>query len=154
MRIDLRSNKDFLAGLLFMAIGLAAVAVALNYPFGTAMRMGSGYFPSVLGGILVLLGAWVMARGLRSGEKLESGWGCKPLALVALSFVLFGFIMPRFGLIPALVAVLFVSALAGREFRLKEVLVLTAVLCAFAVVVLLYVLKMPYPLIAGWLWRF
>jgi len=152
MRFDLRNNKDFLAGSLFIAIGVVAVAVARNYPFGTAMRMGSGYFPSVLGGILILLGAWVMARGLRSGEKLKSAWGWKPLALVALSIVLFGFVMPRFGLIPALVAVLFVSALAGREFRLKEVLVLTAVLCAFAIVVLLYVLKMPYPLITGYLW--
>ena len=152
MRFDLRNNKDFLAGLIFVLIGVLAVAVARGYPFGTAMRMGSGYFPSVLGGILILLGAWVMARGLRSGEKLKSAWGWKPLALVALSIVLFGFVMPRFGLIPALVAVLFVSALAGREFRLKEVLVLTAVLCAFAIVVLLYVLKMPYPLITGYLW--
>jgi hypothetical protein len=58
MRFDLRNNKDFLAGSLFIAIGVVAVAVARNYPFGTAMRMGSGYFPSVLGGILILLGAW------------------------------------------------------------------------------------------------
>jgi hypothetical protein len=152
MRFDLRNNKDFLAGLIFVLIGVLAVAVARGYPFGTAMRMGSGYFPTVLGGILILLGAWVMARGLRSGERLKGAWGWKPLALVALSIVLFGFVMRRFGLIPALVTVLFVSALAGREFRLKEVLVLTAVLCAFAVVVLLYVLKMPYPLIAGLLW--
>jgi len=154
MRFDLRNNKDFLAGSLFIAIGVVAVAVARNYPFGTAMRMGSGYFPSVLGGILILLGAWVMARGLRSGEKLKSGWGWKPLALVALAIALFGFVMPRLGLIPALAAVLFVSALGGREFRFKEVLVLTAVMSAFAVVVLLYVLKMPYPLIAGVLWIF
>ena len=75
MGLELRDNKDFLAGLLFIAIGLVAVAVARNYPFGTAMRMGSGYFPTVLGGILILLGAWVMGRGLRSGEKVESGWG-------------------------------------------------------------------------------
>jgi hypothetical protein len=152
MRFDPRSNKDFIAGLVFIAIGVLAVAVARGYPFGTAMRMGSGYFPTVLGGILILLGVWVMVRGLRSGEKLKSGWGWKPLALIVLSIVLFGFVMPRFGLIPALVAVLFVSALGGREFRLKEVLVLTAVLCVFAAVVLLYVLKMPYPLIAGVLW--
>jgi hypothetical protein len=151
MNFDLRNNRDFLAGLLFIAIGVIAVAVARAYPFGTAMRMGSGYFPTVLGGILILLGAWVMVRGLRSGEKLKEGWGWKPLALIALSIVLFGSLM-RLGLIPALVAVLFVSAYAGREFRFKEVLVLTVVLCAFTAVVLLYVLKMPYPLIAGYLW--
>lgn len=154
MNFDLRNNKDFIAGLLFIAIGVVAVVVARTYPFGTAMRMGSGYFPTVLGGILILLGAWVTARGLRSGEKLKSEWGWKPLALVALAIVLFGFLMSRFGLIPALVAVILVSAFGGREFRVKEVLVLAAVLCVFVVVVLLYLLKMPYPLIAGFLWIF
>ena len=152
MKFDLRNNKDFLAGLLFIAIGLAAVIVARDYPFGTAMRMGSGYFPTVLGGILILLGAWVMGRGLRSGEKVKGEWGWKPLALIALAIVLFGFLMARLGLIPALVAVLFASALAGREFRFKEVSVLAVVMSVFAVLVLLYVLKMPYPLVAGYLW--
>ena len=152
MKFDLRNNKDFLAGLLFIVIGLAAVIVARDYPFGTAMRMGSGYFPTVLGGILILLGAWVAGRGVRSGEKVKGEWGWKPLVLIALSIVLFGFLMARLGLIPALVAVLFASALAGREFRFKEVFVLTAVMSVFAVLVLLYVLKMPYPLVAGYLW--
>jgi hypothetical protein len=66
--------------------------------------------------------------------------------------VLFGFLMSRLGLVLALIAVFLVSAAAGREFRWKEVLVLTVVMSAFAVVVLLYVLKIPYPLIGGYLW--
>ncbi len=152
MKFELRNNKDFLAGSLFIAIGIAAVIVARNYPFGAAMRMGPGYFPTVLGGILILLGAWVMARGLRSGEKVKGEWGWKPLALIALSIVLFGAVMARLGLIPALVAVFFVSAYAGREFRFREVLVLTALMSLFAAVVFLYALKMPYPLIGGYLW--
>jgi len=152
MDFDLRSNKDFLAGLLFIAIGVMAVVVARGYPMGSAMRMGPAYFPTVLGGILVLLGAWVTARGIRSGEKLKGEWGWKPLLMIALAVLLFGFLMSRLGLVPALVAVFLVSATGGREFRLKEVLVLTALMSAFAVVVLLYVLKMPYPLIAGYLW--
>ncbi len=152
MNFDLRNNRDFLAGLLFIAIGLAAVTVARDYPFGTAMRMGSGYFPTVLGGLLIVLGAWVMGRGVRSGEKVKGEWGWKPLALITLAIVLFGYVMPRFGVIPALVAVLFASAAGGREFRFKEVFVLTVVMSAFVVLVLLYVLKMPYPLVAGYLW--
>ena len=152
MDFDLRNNKDFLAGLLFIAIGAVAVVVARGYPIGNAMRMGPAWFPTVLGGILILLGAWVAARGIRSGEKVKGEWGWKPLLLIALAIVLFGFLMSRFGLVPALVAVFLVSAAGGREFRLKEVLVLTTLMSAFAIVVLLYVLKMPYPLIAGYLW--
>jgi len=152
MSFDLRNNRDFLAGLLFIAIGVVAVVVARDYTMGNAMRMGPAYFPTALGGILVLLGAWVTARGIRSGEKVKGEWGWKPLLLIALAVVLFGFLMSRLGLVPALVAVFLVSAAGGREFRLKEVLVLTALMSAFTVVVLLYVLKMPYPLIAGYLW--
>ena len=153
MKFDLRNNKDFLAGLLFIAIGVIAVIVAVRgYPMGNAMRMGPAYFPTVLGGILVLLGVWVVARGIRSGERVKGEWGWKPLLLIALAIVSFGFLMSRLGLVPALIAVFVVSAAAGREFRWKEVLVLTALMSAFAVVVLLYVLKMPYPLIAGYLW--
>ncbi len=152
MKSDLRNNKDLLAGLLFVVIGCIAIAVARGYPFGTTMRMGSGYFPTVLGAILVLLGGWVLARGLRQGTRVEGAWGWKPLFFISLSVMLFGILMPRAGLVPALVVLVFVSALAGREFRIKEVLVLAIVVSALAVLLLLYVLKMPYPLIGELRW--
>ena len=145
----IRSNKDLLSGLLFLAIGVAAILVARDYSFGTAMRMGSGYFPTVLGGILVLFGVFLMVRGARSREQAPTMWGWKPLACIAASMVVFGFLMPRLGLVPALAALFFISALGGREFRFKEVLVLTAVMTAFAVAVFVYVLKLPFQLFPG-----
>ena len=147
------TSKDFLSGLLFFLIGAAAILVARDYPFGTAARMGSGYFPTVLGGILVLLGAFLMLRGARSREQalpLTSGW--RPLACIVLSMVLFGFLLPRVGLVPALVVLFFVSAAGGREFRLLEVLVLSVVMTAFAAVVFVYVLKLPFQLLPGVYW--
>ena len=146
VHLDLRGNKDFLAGLLFALIGGFAVALARGYPMGTTMRMGPGYFPTVLGGILLLFGAALMWRGLRSGEQPGGGWGWRPLALVTLSMLLFGFIVTRLGLIPALAAMFITGAAAGREFRFKEVLVLTAVMTAFAVVLFVYGLKLPFRL--------
>ena len=152
MKQDFRTSKDVLAGLLFLAIGTGAIAVARDYPFGTAMRMGSGYFPTVLGGILVLFGAFLVVRGARSRERMAITWGWKPLACIVLSMVLFAFLMPRFGLVPALVALFFVSAFGGREFRAKEVLALTVVMTAFAVIVFVYVLKLPFQLFPGVYW--
>ena len=149
MKPDLRGSKDFLAGLLFLAIGVGAVVVARNYPFGTAMRMGSGYFPTVLGGILVLFGLFLMVRGARSTEQGPVAWGWKPLACIAASMLLFGFLLPRLGLVPALVALFFTAAFGGREFRFGEVLALTAVMTAFAVGVFVYLLKLPFQLFPG-----
>jgi hypothetical protein len=142
----LHNNKDFLAGLLFVLIGGFAMAVARDYPMGAAMRMGPGYFPTVLGGILLLFGVFIMLRGIRSGEKVGGEWGWKPLALVALSMLLFGFLVTRLGLVVALSAMFFVCALGGREFRFREVLVLAVVMNVFAAGLFIYGLKLPYRL--------
>jgi hypothetical protein len=146
----LRNNKDFLAGLLFVVLGGLAVALARDYPIGSTMRMGPGYFPTVLGGILLLFGVYVLLRGVRSGDKVKGEWGYRPLALIALSIVLFGFLLDRVGMVPAIVATLFAAAAAGREFRLKEVLLLAVVMTAFSVAVFSYGLKLPYPLLGGY----
>ena len=67
MKVDLRKSEDFLAGLLFILIGGLAIVIARNYPMGSAMRMGPGYFPTVLGGLLCLFGIYLFVRGVLSG---------------------------------------------------------------------------------------
>ena len=149
MNFDLRNNRDVLAGLLFGAIGVMTYIGAEDYPMGFVERMGPGYFPTMLGVILTLFGICIFARGLLSGTPVQGEWGWKPLTLITLSILLFGLLMERFGLVPAIVAVFFVSALAGHEFHFTETLLLTLVMGAFAVGVFFYGLKLPYPLF-GW----
>ena len=150
MKTGLHNNKDFLAGLLFLAIGAFAMVVARDYPMGWLERMGPGYFPTVLGGLLCLFGLYVMVRGLRSGAPVAGEWGWRPLGLITLSIVVFGASMERLGLIPALVLMFLVAAAAGREFRWKEVLILAALMSAFAAGVFVYGLKLPYPLFGSY----
>ena len=152
MKPDLRGNKDFLAGLLFLAIGAGAMFVARDYSFGTAMRMGSGYFPTVVGGILASFGLLLVARAFKSKQTAALEWGWWPLACITASMVVFGFLLPRFGLVPALVALFFTAAAGGREFRFVEVLTLTAVMTALALGVFAYVLKLPLQLFPGVYW--
>lgn len=146
MKTKLSSNKDFLSGLLMVAIGGIAFYMALSYPFGSSLRMGPGYFPRVLAGMLIAFGLWIGLRGLRTGEKVEGIWGWKPLALISLALVAFGWLMDKIGFIPSLVVLFFIAAFAGHEFRWKEVLILTIVMIAFAWGVFIYGLGMPYRL--------
>jgi uncharacterized membrane protein len=150
MKTELRHNKDFLAGLLFLVLGVLTIFFARDYPIGVAARMGPGYFPTVLGAILCLFGIYIMLRGLRAGEPVRGAWGWRPLALITLSIVTFGATMEKLGLVPALFILFLVAALAGREFRLREVLVLAAVMSAFAAAVFVYGLKLPYPLFGSY----
>jgi hypothetical protein len=69
--------------------------------------------------------------------------------MLPLSLVLFGGLMQYTGFIPAVVALVFVSAASGREFKWLEVLVLTAVLTVASVGLFIWGLGLPYPLIKG-----
>jgi hypothetical protein len=149
MKIDLRNNKDLWAGIMLIATGAASILIARGYPFGSPMRMGPGYFPSMLGGILVLFGMYVTATGLRTGEKIAVHCSLRALIVLSLSLVAFGVLMTYAGFIPALAALIFGSASAGREFKFVEVLLLTLVLTGLSVAVFIWGLGLPYPLIKG-----
>jgi hypothetical protein len=147
VKLELRSNKDFWAGLVFAGTGAAAMLIARHYPFGTTLRMGPGYFPRVLGGILVLFGLYVMVRGLNINEKIRGNWSVRALIVLPLSMVLFGILMEYVGFLPALVTLVFGSAAASREFKFREVLLLTLLLTVLSVALFIWGLGLPYPLI-------
>jgi hypothetical protein len=149
MKLEFRSNKDFWAGMMFFGTGAGAMFIARNYPFGSSLRMGPGYFPRVLGGILVAFGIYVMLRGLRSNEKIQGNWSLRALTILPLSVVIFGVLMELAGFIPALVAQVFVAAAASRTFKFVTVLMLTIFLVAISVAMFIWGLGLPYPLIKG-----
>ena len=149
MKVGLLNNRDVLAGLLLIVMGGIAFIMALDYPFGSTTRMGPGYFPRVLAGIAIAFGIVLLLKGLRTPEAVKGRWGWWPIAMMVLALVAFGWIMDRFGIVPALVALFFISAFGGHEFKFKEVAVLTVVMTAFAVAVFVVGLNLPYPLIQG-----
>ena len=147
MKVDLHNNKDFFAGLFFAAIGLAVVTVSvMEYPIGSARNMGPGYLPTLMGGILTAFGLYIMLRGMIKGEKVAGVWGIRPLALVSLGIVSFGLFINRFGLVPSLVSLLFISSLGSKEFKLSQVLVIIPVLIFIAWFVFVYGLGLPLQL--------
>ncbi len=148
-QFEIRNNRDFWAGVMMIVTGAVAIFIARDYAFGTTLRMGPGYFPSVLGGILIAFGLYLVATGLRSNEKIEGNWSLRALIVLPVALVLFGALMDRAGFIPALFVLIFGSAAAGSEFNFIEVLLLAIGLTVFAVVVFVWGIGLPYPLIVG-----
>ena len=146
MKAGLRDNQDFWAGVMLIAIGATGVVIARNYPFGTSLRMGPGYFPIALSSILALFGLWFVAKAFRSTEKIEKGWSLRALVIIPVSLVLFGILMNYGGFVPALVVLIFGSALASDEFNLVEVVLLTIGLTIGRVAVFIWGLGLPYSL--------
>jgi hypothetical protein len=196
MRI--KNEKDFWAGVMFVGFGLFTVVWSLtHYQMGTAVRMGPGYFPVMLGGLLAALGAAVLAEGLMLApaadatplklpfnivdmvifvavftvlvfvaEKIgiSSDYGmlagaavasvlairyrpdAKALVLISAGCVFYGYLMKPLGLVAGTIALVFISALGGHEFKWKEVAILTAILLVMSVVVFVKGLTLPFPI--------
>jgi hypothetical protein len=142
-------SKDFWAGLMFVAFGLGFIFVARDYSMGTAVRMGPSYFPTVLGGLLTLLGVVIGGQSfIAAGEKLTH-FALRPIVLVLLSVVLFALTLRPLGVVTATLILIYVGALGGAEFNWKEVAFLYLVLIAFSVAAFYYGLKLPFQL---WPW--
>jgi hypothetical protein len=139
-----RHPKDFAAGLLFIAFGVAAIVIGSYYPLGTAARMGPGYFPRVLGILLTAFGAIIALRGLKlSGKPIAFG-SPKPMVIVLGSVVLFALLSPHIGLVLASIMLIVVSSAGSSEFRWKEALASGIVLATGAVLVFILGLGLQF----------
>ena len=129
--MQIKSQKDFWSGLMFVGVGLAFAVGSLTYSFGSSARPGPAYFPFGLGVLMALLGALVLFTSM-TVETDDGGrigpWAWRPLLIVVGSLVMFGFGLPRLGLLVMLPLLVFVVSLAGDEFHWKEALFNAAVL--------------------------
>ena len=78
MKVRIRCPRDFFAGVIFLSFGLCAVLVGRDYPMGTALRMGAGYFPFAL--FLLLLVGLALFFGLLGNLLIKLD--CEPVPLL------------------------------------------------------------------------
>ena len=139
----IRNPRDFYAGLMFMAFGLAAIVLSGSYPVGEASRMGPGYMPRALGMLLLVFGAVLGLKGFASSDEEQPTWNWRPLFIVLLAVGLFSLAAKWLGVIAASIVLIFVASAASREFRWKEALASGAILGTAAVAVFVYGLGIP-----------
>jgi hypothetical protein len=147
-----KSVRDILAGLIFIAFGLTFAAISLTYQLGTAFKMGPGYFPFVLGLLLVLLGLAITVDGFLKSETQELGeipW--RGLVLLTAAVIVFGLGVRRLGLAPSLFLAAFLAALSSVRTSMLAALIMAAGLTALCVVIFVFSLGMPVPLLGPWL---
>ena len=143
----MKSPRDFWAGVMFVGFGsFFAVWAATHYRMGTALRMGPAYFPTVLGALLALLGVVVLIQSFAIQGPKVPPFVLRPLLLILVGCVAFAYLMRPLGIVLATGALVFISALGGHEFKVKEVAILYVVLIVFSVLVFVNALTLPFPL--------
>ena len=159
--MKIKSKQDWWAGLMFMAFGLFFIVFALGtpdfldrmvgakliagYQMGSSVRMGPAYFPVVLGALLAVLGLIVLIDSLVEEGPEVAKFHFRPLLFIAISSLAFAYLLKPLGLVLASVALVFISAYGGHEFKWKEVAIMSVVLVIFSVIVFVKGLSLPFP---------
>lgn len=149
MRI--RAEKDFWAGLLYVALAAAFLWFGRDYKMGAASRMGPGYFPLTLGWILMGFGVVSIVRSMVTDGSPVGGIAWKKLAVITAGVIAFGALIGPAGLVFALPALVIISALSSEqsEYDIKALLVLIG-LTIFCIVVFVKGLGVPMPIFGSW----
>jgi hypothetical protein len=153
--MQIRTPADFASGVMFAAFGAFFVVFAREYDMGTAARMGPAYFPTVLGALLVLIGAGIALRALwfdTGGGRIERVH-FRPLLLVLGAVVAFGLLLRPGGLLVALTALVVIASLGSHEFRLRDVLLLAVGLALLVLALFIWGLGMTVPVLPAFMSR-
>jgi len=151
MRSVIRHPKDFWTGTIFLTLGTAAVVICQDYPMGSAGRMGPGYFPTVLGSLLTLIGLIGVARSfMHEGEPIGKFY-IREIILILSAVILFGVLMRGAGLVPAVIVLILLSAYASPKFTWGPNLLLAIGFAAFGFLVFAKLLGLPMVAFGPWL---
>ncbi|MDB5868292.1 MAG: hypothetical protein JWP96_624 [Polaromonas sp.] len=154
--MNIKSQKDFFSGLMFMGVGVAFAWGATTYNVGNGARMGPGYFPLYLGVLMAILGAALTFKALTveafGGDKIGK-WAWRPLFFVILANLVFGVLLaglpsqgiPAMGLIVAIYALVFIASMAETGWRFKATFILATILAIGSYLAFVLALKLQFP---------
>ena len=148
--LSIRNPKDFFTGILLLVI-VAVFAYGLTeLQIGTAYRMGPGYFPMVLTGMLAIFAIVLVINGFTTdGEAIgEIPW--RALIVITASIVVYGATLKGLGLVPALSLTVLISTFAADKWDAKAAIGVTIVLVAASVGIFVKGLGLPLSMFGPW----
>ena len=153
--MGIKSQRDFYAGAMFSAFGVAFAWGATNYTVGDSARMGPGYFPLLVGVLIAILGSLIMFNATRHGGADGDPIGkvaWRPLVFIIGANLAFGVLLaglpslgiPAMGLIVAIYVLTFIASLAGDQFNARSVAILATVLAIGSYIAFELALKLNF----------
>lgn len=147
--MKIKSQRDFVSGLMFIVVGVIFAVGATNYSMGSSAKPGAGYFPLILSVIMAILGAVVLFKSLtietEGGDPIgDIAW--RPLLVIVASIAVFGLALPRLGMFATIPLLIVMVSFAGDEFSWKGVVASSIVLTLFSWVVFIWGLGLTIPL--------
>ena len=145
----MKVDQDIAAGVFFIMLGTVGIVLGWDYPFGTTARMGAGFVPKLLCGLLVAAGIIIAGVGILRRAEPMARWHLRPLLLVLASVLVFGGLIEWGGLVPATIGMVLVAAAASTDTRWLETTVVSVVLAGASVLIFIKALGLVMKILPG-----
>ncbi len=134
------------AAVLLGLIGVFVIWHGSDYPLGSLRRMGPGFYPVMVGSVLLLFSVLLVLEVAHS-EKEKDFWIPRPVLTIGAGFIAFAALLERAGLVPATLAMVILVSLAEKPTRPVAIIATAVGLSVLGVVVFLYGFGIPVPAI-------
>src|SRR5688572_2592207 len=121
MQPRIRNPQDFWSGLFFIALGALAIYLSRDYPMGSALKPGPGYFPIWLGRIMIGFGVIIGALSFKLEAEphqrlMLREWGFRPWLVLPVTLAIYALLMDaELGFVPSLLVLIVGCALAHKD---------------------------------------
>ena len=148
----MKNHESLACGGFFIAVGFVYGASALmSLPMGSAVSMGPGYFPTVLSGLLVVLGIAIVIRGSEAEDAILERVPWRAVLMLSLAVILFAVLLRSLGLFLTVFLTAFIGCLASREATVLKAAMLGVGLAVLCALIFSFGIGLPIPLFGSWL---
>lgn len=146
-------RRDLLTACLAAAFAAVMLHAGSALPLGTALRMGPGYVPRLVGIALLAVALIIAARALvngrlgRRGEANPMAVNWKGVVTIAAGALAFALLIQPYGLLASAMVAVVITSLAQAANSLRERLLLGGVLAGFSSLVFVVALELPLPIL-------
>jgi hypothetical protein len=129
-------GADLLAGVIFIVAGCVAWISLADLPFGTAARMGPGFFPKSTATLILMIGLYLAGRAVIVGDQLRiESIQLRPFLLVFAAPVIFALIISDAGLVLAVLVMTLIAGLAAPDMKWMVIAISAPLLALIAALV-------------------
>ncbi|MGI6246872.1 MAG: tripartite tricarboxylate transporter TctB family protein [Pseudochelatococcus sp.] len=146
-------NTNLAAGILLILTALFFGWQTTGLAIGTSLRMGPGYFPMILSGLLFIIGVIILIGAFRKEGEPFGKIAWRGILLILPAPVFFGLTVRGLGFVPSLFFTALIASQASVRMKPLPALILAGLVTIFSTLIFSYALGLPFRRFGPW-WPF
>jgi hypothetical protein len=136
--------RRLISGAVLVVFGSAMLGISWSYPNGSISQMGPGFMPHATALALIAMGVLIVIADLRDtglADPEPPHW--RALILISASVFIFGMLITRAGLVPAIFIAVVIATLANSRASILGTLAYSAGVTFFGWLLFIVALGLP-----------